>query len=223
MLILPKWTEYGVDPETYWKGPLEVEWSLTFPVGEEPRPEVVRRIRSFYPAYVPLWVTRVHLHPDGRTKVPFHYHVIGRWRECPDPDRGEDGIISGLMRPADFPFKGGVIYEQSTLSSPWPDHSPQKYVNTPDFPLRGPVDQGLADYMEAAYKEARGVTEKLTSRLKRLEKQKETDNAEELQKLHDDKQYELMQFRQAWNRAISEGRLFDIPKKHEPQPYAFLG
>lgn len=223
MLIkVGKQSDVGYDPETYWKGPLEVEWSLTFPVGQEPKPEVVKRIRSFFPQYVPLWCTRVHLHPDG-TKVPFFYHVIGRWRESPDEDFPDLDRIIKVLRPPNFPWKGGVIYEQRTLSCPWPDHSPQKYVNTPDQPLPGPTSMELANWMEEQYKLARGSLESLKSRVARNEKDKESQAEREMEKLEKDKTYELMQYRKLWNQAISEGRIFDEPKEFQPQPYAFLG
>jgi hypothetical protein len=222
VLVLPRWQhDVGYDPETYWKGPLEVEWSLTFPVGQEPRPEVVKRIRSFFPTYVPLWVTRVHLHPDGVNKYPFTYHVIGRWRESPDPECPDEDRIIRALRPPDFPWRGGVIYQQQTLSSPWPDDSPQKYKNAPDFPLEGPTSMGLADWMEAIYKEARGSMEKLSSRISRKQRDKEDAEVKELEKLDEDKSYELSQYRNLWNQAISEGRIFDTPREYEPQPYAF--
>lgn len=213
----------GPQAETYWKGPLEVQWSLTFPIGQEPAPEVVRAIRAFYPQYVPLWCVRVHLHPDGREKRPFGYHVIGRWRESPDADYPDPWRIVKVDRPSGFPFRGGVIYEQRTVSAPWPDHSREKALNTPDRALPGPVHMEFANWMKEMYYEARGALEGLQSRLKRRALDKVTAEAEALEKLEEDKQYELMQYRTLWNRAIDEGRLFDEPREYQPQPYAFLG
>lgn len=123
------------DIDSGWVGPHEVVWSLTFPDGQEPPKRIVEDIRKFFRGYVPLWCTRVFTGPDG-VKETFQYHVIGMWRQTPDEDCPDfHRIIKGLALPFDFPFRGGVIYEQRTLSLPWPDGSWQKARMTPDIPM----------------------------------------------------------------------------------------
>jgi hypothetical protein len=123
------------DIDCGWVGPKEVVWSLTFPDGQAPPPSIVAQIRKILPGYVPLFCTRAFVGPDGQ-KETFQYHVIGMWRQSPDPECPDfHRILSNINRPFDFPFKGGVIYEQYSISAPWPDGSWQKARLTPDIPL----------------------------------------------------------------------------------------
>lgn len=146
--------------ETYWRGPDEVCHSLTFPVGEEPDPAMVAAIRrEFFPEYVPLYVTKLYVAPDG-SHVPLGYHAIGRWARYPDDDTEEDWdeeikrwvprgqVPLRVLRPIRFRFRGGVIYEQRILENAWPEHTRERACNWPAVAL--PVHWGLFDWMQAA-------------------------------------------------------------------------
>lgn len=234
------------DTDSGWIGPVEVVWSLTFPDGQGPPQSIVADIRKFMPNYVPLWCTRVFVGPDG-VKETFTYNVIGMWRLSPDEDCPDfHRILKGLVIPFDFPFKGGVIYEQHTISAPWPDGSWQKARMTPDIPLSQPNAplppdwemyeritkppvrmewEKTRDWIERSIQFTKILGETLESKLDALRRERLARVEDEGKKIDADADYKI-KTDGLYKRAVQNGWWVPLPRDIQPwekKPFVHLG
>ena len=81
-------------------------------------PGLVKRIRSFWPEYVPLLCRRRYVTPAG-TEVLMEYHIIGRYIENPTDGYAEDTVKLTHV-PHGFPYNPEKIHSLRTLWAPWP-------------------------------------------------------------------------------------------------------
>lgn len=235
-----------VDEISWWHGPLEIHWSVP-PAHVAPPENIVREIRSFWAPYVPLFCRRVFLAPDGQ-KEGFEYHVIGMWSASPfsvAPDPGR--ILKHFERPSNFPFHGGVVYEQYTLSTPWPDESWQRGRMTPDIPASYPnqpietlpsgwwaldritspemkMEWGLVrDWIRQMIYFWRDVAGTIDSKFAAIEAAQRERFEREGKKIDADADYKFQQWRGIFRQAVAEGRLAPLPQEFTPQSFAFFG
>lgn len=141
---------------------IAIHYSAVFPPGKDPDPALVAEVRSLMPEFVPLHLRKVYATHEGGEEY-LDFVVAGRWaRTADDPEKEP----LRLARPDDFPFKGGVIYEQRPLGtqslrgmSP-PKEWAERGVE--DLPLK--FDRGLVDWLKAAYRQFMNQTAKENKR-----------------------------------------------------------
>ena len=192
---------------------VDTYYTCVFPAGETPDPALVSRVRSFYPQFVPVWMVKEYVTPSGG-RINYGFHVIGRWEPMPTVDDVEQGRVPlRCERPADFPFNGGVIYEQR----PWtdPTNAAGKKLNLPD--LYRPFDVRLWEWMDAAHREMARTAGKMKAKvLKALDREVEAE-ANELAKVKENRRLELIDDRVQVMNAFDAGKLASPPRA--PQTY----
>lgn len=110
----------------------------------------MNEVRVAMPDFVPLHMRRVYVTPEG-TEEYLDFVLAGRWARTPDdPDREPLRV----ERPYDFPFKGGVIYEQRALGtmSLWGEQPPKVWADrgVQDLPLK--FDRRVVDWLLISYR-----------------------------------------------------------------------
>lgn len=126
----------------------ETHFSCVFPPACEPDKNLVADVRCMMPEFIPIFMRKVYATPSG---VDEHLDFVcaGRWAQVEDdPDRKPLSV----ERPANFPFAGGVIYHQRTLSTKnFGVEVPQlwKSRGVDDLPLR--FDSQMVLWIKAAY------------------------------------------------------------------------
>lgn len=184
-------------------------FTAVFPVGFEPPAHLVKRIRVFFPPFVPLLRIETFRTPANTDMTEGRY-CIGRWAETPD-DPGDDPIRT--ERPLDFPFHAGVIY----VVRPWvlPVNEKGAALGLPDGFL--PFDDRLVNWMDAAHQRAARTPGSLKAKVMADLMADQEYKERELEKLEEDFRLRLLDDKRQIAQAIDEERWESKP--HEAQPY----
>jgi hypothetical protein len=192
---------------------VDTHYTCIFPVGYAPDPALVARIRSFYPQYVPVWMVKEYVTPSGG-RVNYGFHVIGRWEQVPTPDDVESGREPlRVERPADFPFHGGVVYEQRPWSDP-PNAAGQR-MNLPD--LYRPFDARLVEWMDAAHREMARSEGSMQQKVLEAIRKEEDAAARELARAQENGRLALIDERHQVIKLLDAGKINPPPR--QPQTY----
>jgi len=192
---------------------VDTYYTCVFPVGYAPDPALVARIRAFYPQFVPVWMVKEYVTPTGG-RVNYGFHVIGRWEAFPTPDDIEQGNVPlRVERPADFPFSGGVIYEQSPWSHP-PNVEGQR-LNLPD--VFREFDARLVEWMDAAHREMLRTPWKMKGKVLSAVRREQEAEARELAAVKANRRLELIDDRAQVMKLMDAGKITSPPR--DPQTY----
>ena len=192
---------------------VDTHYTCVFPAGFAPDPTLVARIRSFYPQFVPVCMVKEYVTPTGG-RVNYLFHVIGRWEQMPTPDDVENGREPlRVERPRDFPFDGGVVYEQR----PWtdPPNAQGQRLNLPD--LFRPFDQRLVDWMDAAHREMVRSEGTMASKVLESLRKEQDAEAKELARVKENGRLALIDDRHQVIKLLDAGKINPPPR--EPQTY----
>lgn len=189
---------------------VDTQYSAVFPAGFEPDPSLVARIRGFYPQFVPVWMVKEYVTPS-EGHVTFGFYVIGRWE--PFVPQDEDGTPLTITRPADFPFHGGVIYEQLPWSDP--PNAQGKRLNLPD--VFRPFDARLVEWMDAAHREFCRTPGQMKEKYRQSQRALALAEQEELARVKENGRLRLIDDRHQVIKRIEEGKLTAPPR--EAQTY----
>jgi hypothetical protein len=197
----------------------DTTFSCVFPPGWEPDDALVRRIREFDPKFVPVWMTKTYIDPGG-SEVTYGFYVIGRWEQTEieahsDPET--DRMPLKLERPKDFPFHGGVVYDQRTWSHAWPQGSVGALLGLPE--VFRPFDDRLYEFMREAHKVFMGDhTRNYANAVKRTIQARREMELEELARLEDEAMRRNREEMPAQVvQDIIDGHV--IPDEYTPQEY----
>lgn len=184
-----------------------VHHTCVFPIAFEPPRHLVAEIRKFDPWFVPICVIKEYVAPTGGTHT-FVFYSIGRW--APYPDDAEMEPVK-VERPSDFPFHGGVIYEQRLWADPVTPEGrklglPEKFR---------PFDMRLVKWMDAAHREMLREDGSYKWKVQRaIDGEYEAEQAA-LEKIDAEKGYQLRHTPIV--RAIETGNFVEKPK--DPKPF----
>jgi hypothetical protein len=203
---------------------LEVEYTAIFSDGLDPDPAVVRAIREFDPAYVPVLVRRVFKSPTGGVDA-FGYHVIGRHITHWAPGEEAQQPVNLASTPVGWPYATGTVYAIRTWSLPWKKGSWQFRNGFPEIFL--PHDMDLCRWMHAAHRQMFGVADGIKRQIKarmraqaaEQEKEMEAAQARAKERLHDDK-------RELRDAVENELHWMEHPRQRpddRPSPKGFVG
>jgi hypothetical protein len=171
---------------------LEAEYSAVPPVEFTPDAGLVREVRTFDKAFVPLFVRRIMKSPTGSSEA-FGYHVLGRHIERWDENDEEREPVRLAQTPSVWPYPAGSVYAQRTWSLPWKRGSWQFRVGLPDLYL--PFDGSLVNWMRARHREMYGAADSILRQVVERERNEAAAEERELDRiqagrkdvLHDDR------------------------------------
>ncbi len=189
---------------------VDTHYTAVFPPGFGPDPSLVARIRGFFPRYVPVWMVKEYVTPSGGV-VNYGFHVIGRWE--PFPPQDEEAVPLRIERPSDFPFHGGVIYEQLPWSDP--PNKQGKKLNLPD--LFRPFDVRLVDWMDAAHREMCRTPGQMKEKFQQYRRAMAEAEAAEMARTKENARLRLIDDRHHVVRLFEQGKFTAPPR--EAQTY----